>query len=246
MILQFLIAAVAIATMPSLATAVQDRKFGGRTTYHGKRANWGLWYAMQAANKMLAHPRNGGENSPVTWYQGSWSGAAASAGTHRGSGTFDCTPYNWKNRLWVFRLLGFAIWMRPRRAGLWVQHMHAVMAGDGGAAASAIRQVVAFWRRPSRDGLAGNRVDTQLPRMLCRPLFVYPLKAVGKPGWFLCNITCGAYEQQTTAAKRVDTVNEGEKWEVVAVTRDRDTGKYWGLTRDRKAIFLDNFERVAA
>ena len=225
-----------------------ERKFGGRTTYHGKKVNWGLWYALQAANKMLATKHFGGEKEALTMWQGCWSRAVgASAGTHAGSGTADITPYNWQNRNEVFRLLGFACWMRPAIKGLWVKHMHFVMAGDGGAAASARRQVEAFWRRPSRDGLAGNRVDTQKPKMLCRPLYVYPLKEAGKVGKYRVKVGCHSYTQQTVSSPRWDD----RKWEpgevvnIVAVTRDRDTRKYWLLTADGRCFYKDNFEFAA-
>lgn len=240
--------AVALAWIGIMATPLvfpANRKFGGRTSYHGKAVNWAVWYAFQAAERMLAHKRFGGEREFFRIYQGCWSGASASAGTHKGTGTADISAFNWKNRVWVFRLLGFAVWMRPFRKGVWVQHIHMVMCGDGGAARLALQQVTSFWKRPSRDGLAGNRVDTQVPKMQCRPLYVFPIKEIGRPGWFLCNVTCGAYEQQTTKAVRLDTVDKGEKWEIVAVTRDRDTRDLWGVTTDGKCIFLDNFQRAA-
>ena len=247
MILSFLVALVAIWMMPSMAVAVKDRKFGGRTSYHGKAVNWAVWYAMQAAMKMLATPHFGGERDWVLMWQGCWSrSVGASAGTHGGTGTFDISLFNWKNRLWVFRLLGFAIWMRPAIRGLWVQHMHGVMAGDGGAARLAIQQVASFWKRPSRDGLRGNRVDKQLPKMLCRPLFVYPLKEAGRPGKLKCVTSCHAYKQQTTQAPRYgDQINVGDILEVVAITRDRDTGKYWGVTATGRCIYRDNFTRAS-
>lgn len=236
-----------ITMVPSLYGApAGPHKFGGRTTYHGKRVNWALWYALKAAEILLSDPHFGGEKSWITVWQGSFStSVGASAGTHAGSGTADTSPFNWKNRLWVFRLLGFAAWMRPARRGVWVQHIHMVMCGDGGAARLALQQVASFWKRPSRDGLAGNRVDTQLPKMLCRPLFVFPEKDYGRPGKFRCVTACHAYKQQTTAAPQYGEFAVGAEVHFVFITRDRDTGKLWGVTKQGRCLYKDNFVRVA-
>lgn len=220
--------------------------FSDRTTYHGKRVNKGLWYVLKASEKMLSDPNFGGENDWIYLYQGSWSGASASAGTHAGSGAFDCTPYNWKKRIWVFRLLGMAAWYRPARRGVWVAHIHAIMCGDGNAAASARRQVSSFWSRPQRNGLAGNARDYQDPQMVSRPLFVFPEKTTGKPGKRYCKVACHAYKQSSTRAPHHGgQINVGDVLEVVAVTRDRDSGKLWSLTKSGRCIYEDNFSRAA-
>lgn len=218
--------------------------FSGRTTYHGKRVNYGLWYALKAAEKMLRTPHFGGESSWITILQGSFSNGSLSAGTHTGSGAFDSTAHNWRNRLIVFRILGLAAWRRTRAQGPWVEHIHAIMCGDGGAAAGAKRQVTAYWN--GRNGLGTNRVDDGPKMFGARPLFVFPLKATGKPGKRYCTTACNAYTRQTTKAPQYGSFKVGDVLTVVAVTRDARTGKLWGVTAEGRCIYEDNFSRSAA
>lgn len=231
-----------LAFAAALAVA---HKFSGRTTYHGKRVNYGVWYALKAAEKMLRTKHFGGEKSWITLYQGSYSNGSLSAGTHTGSGAFDSSEWNWKNRVLVLRILGFAAWRRTRAQGPWINHIHAIMAGDGGAAAGAKRQVTAFWN--GKNGLASNRADDGPKMYGARPLFVFPLKSTGKPGKRYCTTACHAYTRQTTKAPRYGgEIAVGDVLEVVAVTRDAKTGKLWSVTADGRCIYEDNFSRSAA
>lgn len=209
-----------------------------RTTYGGKPANQGLKYLQQAANKMLADPAFGGEKSPVTWYQGAYSRGSLSAGTHSAGDAADTTPYNWRNRLKVYRLLGAAAWRRTRAQGPWVEHIHFVVCG-GAAAPVAQRQVTAYYN--GRNGLAGNGRDDG-PKMLVFPLFVFPEKAVGKPGRRWCKTACHAYEQPTTKAKNLGPIKVGTALDVVAVVNV--SGQYWGITANGRCVYEGNFQRT--
>ena len=212
-----------------------------RTTYQGKKLNWGSRYIMDAANKMVRTSKFGGEKENITMLQGSFSGAvSASAGTHNGGGAFDLTANNWQNRVKVFRLLGVAYWDRPALRGVWIHHNHGIVDGDGTASRGALQQVTAYHR--DRDGLASNRIDTQY-QMLVYPLFVFPEKAVGKPGKRWCTTACHAYEQQTTKSRNLGPINVGDVITVVAVTNVG--GKYWGITADGRCVAEANFSKTA-
>jgi hypothetical protein len=213
--------------------------WGTRTTYGGKRANQGLKYLQQAANKMLATSTFGGERNAVTWYQGSYSSGSLSAGTHTGGDAADTTKYNWQNRLKVYRLLGAAAWRRTRRQGPWVEHIHFIVCG-GIASPGGQRQVAAYYNR--RNGLAGNGADDG-PKMLVFPLFVFPEKAVGKPGTWTAKVACHKYAQQTTRAKNLGPVPAGSTLKIVAVTRVKGTGEYWGVTANGECVYEPNFTR---
>jgi hypothetical protein len=210
-----------------------------RTTYDGKRANQGLKYLQQAANKMLATSKFGSERSPVDWYQGSYSQGSLSAGTHGGGDAADTTPYNWRNRLKVYRLLGAAAWHRTRRQGPWVEHIHLIVCG-GVAAPAGQRQVTSYYNRDN--GLRGNAPDDG-PRMIVFPLFVFPEKAVGKPGTWTAKVDCHKYEQQTTRSKNLGAVPKGSTLKIVAVTRVKGTSEYWGITANGECVFEPNFIR---
>lgn len=94
--------------------------------------------------------------------QGSWSGAAASGGTHLGGGALDIDSTSWdtaaeRDRI-VFELrrIGFAAWYRPRlvRADgslVWNPHIHAIAIGDREMSAAAAQQVI--WYREGLNGL---------------------------------------------------------------------------------------------
>jgi hypothetical protein len=210
-----------------------------RVKYQGKAVNLGLRYQIDAANKILARAVNGGENEPLTIIQGSWSGAAASAGTHRGSGAIDITAYNWRHRERVFRLLGMAMWHRPRLPGVWQAHMHGITDGDGGVSSGAAAQVSAYHRR--RNGLAGNGADTGY-RMAVFPLFVFPEKPHGKPGRCWVATASKSYEQPTPSAKAKRTLTRGQTFEVVAVVNV--AGTYWGISPDAECVPMVNLSRT--
>lgn len=130
-----------------------------RTTYQGKAVNAGTKALMRAANALVRSSHFGGETSDITMVQGGYNagGVAASAGTHDGGGAFDLTPFNIKNRIKVFRLLGVAIWDRPTISGLWAHHLHGIVAGDGTASAAAKAQVSEYLA--GGDGLRGTAPD---------------------------------------------------------------------------------------
>lgn len=212
--------------------------WGDRKRYGDVTVNLGLYYLLEAGNKMLARPRFGGENGDATAYQGSWSGAAASAGTHTGMDAVDLSPYNWRNREHVFRLLGLALWHRPTISGVWVEHMHGITDG-GGASDSGQRQVSSYHDR--RNGLRDNGPDLGY-RMAVFPKFVFPEKAVGKPGVCYTKVDTAAYEQQHTSTKVLEHLDKGQKFTVVAVTRVGTT--YWGVNPDGKCVPMSRLSRT--
>jgi hypothetical protein len=130
-----------------------------RTTYQGKKVNEGTKALLKAANTILSSSAYGGENEDVTMVQGGYNkgGVTASAGTHDGGGAFDLTPYNWRNRVKVFRILGVALWHRPAIRGLWGEHLHGIVCGDGTASAGARAQVTEYYE--GGDGLVGGAHD---------------------------------------------------------------------------------------
>lgn len=94
--------------------------------------------------------------------QGSYSHAAASAGTHSGPGAIDISVRGLTsrqvNRLvkWM-RIVGWAAWYRPTLPGVWGEHVHGIAIGTKGLPRLAAQQVTAY--KLGRDGLAGNRLD---------------------------------------------------------------------------------------
>jgi hypothetical protein len=221
--------------------------WGERTSYDGNAVNWALRYIFIAAVKMLATPHFGGERSGITVHQGSWSGGPQSAGTHTKRSVADTSWFNWRNRVLVFRLLGCAAWYRPR-SSRWIPHIHLVVAGDEGVHWLAAQQVVDYWRNPPGSGLGsvGSQRDNGPKMYGARPLFVFPEKAVGKPGKMRCKVACHSYTRQTTAAPQYGAqVAVGEEHTAVAFTRDARTGKLWFVTATGRCFYADNFERVA-
>lgn len=97
--------------------------------------------------------------------QGSYNrgGVGASAGTHDGGGVVDLRTVilsedERKQMVKSLRRAGFAAWFRPAVAGLWGQHVHAVLLGDKEASSQAQQQMQAYI--DGRNGLAGNGPDT--------------------------------------------------------------------------------------
>ena len=215
------------------------------TAYQGKRLNYGTYYLMKAANKMLHSSRYGKEREDVTITQGSYNGGgvAASAGTHDAGGAVDITSYNSKNRLTVFRKLGMALWLRTSSQGPWPEHMHGIVDGDGTASAGAKRQVEAYHNR--RNGLANNAMDDG-PQVPVFPLFVYPETERGKPGvvWFKKNSK--SYEWQTRKSEVRREYKKGDRTEIVAVTSVRKgiIRRYWGVTADGQCIRMARLSRT--
>lgn len=221
--------------------AVHD--FSGRTTIKDGRGvthkvSWGLYYLLLAAFKMSHTKHFGGESGRWTIYQGSFSNGAQSAGTHTGSGAVDTSPFNQKNRVYILRLLGMAGWYRYRTS-YWVAHIHAIVAGDGGADRLAKAQVQSMYR--GRNGLANNGADNG-PRLLVHPLFVNPEKASGAYGKRWIKQNCHAYTQQTVKAPQYGAFAKGTEIETVAVTAIISGGEktYWHITADGRCFHEAN------
>ena len=101
--------------------------------------------------------------------QGSYNGGvAASAGTHNGGGAVDLVTghlsrANKTAMVSALRRVGFAAWLRPYRAGVWGEHVHAISIQPGGRydqgvlSTGAHQQVKAYY--DGRDGLSGNGPD---------------------------------------------------------------------------------------
>ena len=101
--------------------------------------------------------------------QGSYNGGvSASAGTHNGGGAIDFTSRtlssaNKTRMVRALRTVGFAAWLRPYRAGVWTEHVHAISIQPGGRydqgvlSTGAHQQVKAYY--DGRDGLSGNGPD---------------------------------------------------------------------------------------
>jgi SLT domain-containing protein len=96
----------------------------------------------------------------MSYFQGSWSGAAASAGTHAGGGAVDTGPASYKTS-GAMRASGFAAWARGPKfgSGSFSPHVHGIAVGNRNLSGPAAAQVKAF--QAGRDGLAGNRPDNQ-------------------------------------------------------------------------------------
>lgn len=183
------------------------------TTYHGKRCNERTKQIYAAANKMVRRPKFGGETSDITMVQGACNtGVSASAGTHDAGAVDDCTAFNYKNRVRVFRLLGQGKWYRARIVGLWEPHCHGVNDHDSTASQGAKNQIVEYHNRG--DGLRGSYPDAGY-RMMVFPEFVVN----GKVGTYYCTSPCGAYDQQTGKSTRRASMRVGDKFTVVAVTK---------------------------
>jgi len=98
--------------------------------------------------------------------QGSWSGAAASAGTHSGCGAIDLTNLSaaqFDELVVAMRRVGFAAWHRTPEQSDWVRHCHGIAVQPGGKwdpgclHYSAHDQVVDY--HEGRNGLASNAPD---------------------------------------------------------------------------------------
>lgn len=131
----------------------------GRTTFRGVTLNWRTAEMLVVAEKKISY-------APVELSQGSWSNAAASAGTHAGGGALDVrgskggvplTRAELDEAQLELRRIGFAAWVRTPSQGNWPFHVHAIAIGDRDMSDAAAAQVVAY--KNGRDGLAGNGPD---------------------------------------------------------------------------------------
>lgn len=208
-----------------------------RTTYQGKRINQGTAQILRAANKMLRTARFGSERENVTMVQGGYNagGVAASAGTHDGGGAFDLTPWNWQNRVRVFRLLGVAYWDRPALRYVWAHHNHGIVCGDGTASAGAKAQVTAYLPPRARNGLATNLPDPNW-RPAGLPIYFH---LDGDLRTRYCRTACHVYDSPSSVGKNLGPVPVGSELVPVAVVRA--AGNYWFITADGRCGFEGNF-----
>lgn len=94
--------------------------------------------------------------------QGSWSHAAASAGTHSGAGAIDLMHPSWSvsdydTVVREMRRVGFAAWHRTPQQANWPRHVHGIAIGAQGLADGAVAQVAAY--KAGRNGLASGGPD---------------------------------------------------------------------------------------
>lgn len=207
--------------------------------YQTIKLNLGLWYLMHAFNQILASERFGGEDGDATGWQGCWSHGGASANTHAEEDAIDITPYNWRNREKAGRLLGLALWHRPAIRGVWVEHMHGIT--DGGSAAAAGQKQVSMYHK-RQNGLANYGRDEGY-QMMVFPKFVFPEKAIGKPGVMYTKRPTSAWDQPTKNSMRLDNMSRNHKLNVVAVVNV--SGAYWALNQDGKCVPMEDLSRFA-
>lgn len=121
---------------------------GAHTTWKGKPVNKRTAAMLNNAQKLF--------KKSVAIYQGSWSHAAASAGTHSGGGAADVGPAV-DPLVGAMRASGFAAWRRTREEGF-APHIHAIAVGDPTASPAAKQQVKDFFK--GLNGLANHGPDT--------------------------------------------------------------------------------------
>jgi hypothetical protein len=100
--------------------------------------------------------------------QGSYSGAAASAGTHTGGGAADLMHPSWSKADYdtvtkLARKIGFAAWHRTPAQANWPRHLHLIAVQKGGKndkgvlSSAAHKQVKAYF--DGKNGLASGKPD---------------------------------------------------------------------------------------
>lgn len=125
-----------------------------KTTYDGRVVDQITRAALEAVAERLDYADG------LTLLQGSYNegGVSASGGTHDGGGVVDLAPYEWEKKVRALRAVGFAAWHRPYLAGVWGEHIHAVLIGNEELSPAAKSQVADYYAH--RDGLAGHAADT--------------------------------------------------------------------------------------
>lgn len=121
------------------------------TTYDGRTVDRLTAAALDEVARRLGYE--------LSLSQGSYNAGkvSASAGTHDRGGVVDLPPYQAERKVRELRAVGFAAWHRRAIAGLWPEHVHAVLIGHRRLAPSAHRQVLAYLA--GRNGLADNGAD---------------------------------------------------------------------------------------
>jgi ElaB/YqjD/DUF883 family membrane-anchored ribosome-binding protein len=125
---------------------------GAVSSFRGVRVNRRTKLMCRAAEKKLG--------KRMSYFQGSFSHASASAGTHAGGGAVDTGPASFRTS-GAMRASGFAAWARGSKfgSGSFSPHVHGIAVGDKQLSGPAKAQVKAFFN--GKDGLAGNRPDNQ-------------------------------------------------------------------------------------
>jgi hypothetical protein len=205
-------------------------KWSDRTTYQGHRVNFGTWFILVALNILVRIKRFGGETSNVTMLQGGYNagGVAASAGTHDGGAAFDLTPFNWKWRVWLLRLLGCAAYYRPynwdlRGGGA---HIHVIVSGDGTASKGAKQQVIDFLH--GLNGLANRAKDPNTRPHGLLLLFHYPVSTSLNVRYATKNQTLR--DQPSSAGASLGTLKKNAKFTPIAWVKN-SSGNLWGVNK---------------
>ena len=144
-----------------------------RVIYNGAKMD-----AMTQAAVMVAESRLGYD---LTITQGCYAAGrvSASGGTHDGGGVVDLAPYDWANKVRVLRDMGWAAWHREAIAGLWPEHIHAVLMANAKVSPTAATQIVDY--KAGLDGLAKKRPDPDPYRPDPLPVFKYPPRELMPP-----------------------------------------------------------------
>jgi hypothetical protein len=125
-------------------------------TYNGALMDQKTKVAVQLGEKRLGYS--------LTIEQGCYHpGVSQSAGTHDGGGVIDFAPFDFANKVRVFREMGWFIWHRLPIPGVWGEHIHGGIRNHGKLSPSAARQQDDYDGTPPRDGLAQHSVDTTKP-----------------------------------------------------------------------------------
>lgn len=151
--------------------------------------------------------------------QGSWSGAAASAGTHAKAGAVDvATKYQGFSRadklaiVAAMRRVGWAAWLRPETPGVWGEHIHGVRIGAD-LSDAARKQVTAY--EHGYDGLAGEggkRPDPQANLGIRPTTWAKYLESKrAKSGTVTVKVGTELRREPSRSARSARTVKPGEK-----------------------------------
>lgn len=141
-----------------------------RITRRGVDLDWRTWAAVLETEHRLRRR--------LVLAQGSYNsgGVAASAGTHDGGGAVDVSVAGLADAdvlrtVRTMRRVGWAAWHREAIAGLWPEHIHAVLLDHQTASAGAKSQMAEY--RLGGDGLVGALPDPMPYRPDPIPVFDY-------------------------------------------------------------------------